>query len=59
MDPIHTLRTILHVKKDSPEEMPTEQSLEEFVARIILEMGKKIPGRRNSIYKDMVRTDKR
>lgn len=59
MDPIHTLRIILHVKKDSLEEMPTELSIEDFVERIILEMENKIPGRRNNIYKGTVRTDQR
>lgn len=31
VDPIHTLGMMLHVKKDSLEEMPTELSLEGFV----------------------------
>lgn len=38
--------------------MPTELNLEGFVD-IILEKKKKIPGRRNSICKATVRTDKR
>lgn len=57
--PIHTLGKMLHAKKYFLEEMPTELSLEGFVEKIILEMRKMIPGRRNSINKGTVRTDKR
>lgn len=57
--PIHTLEMMLHVRKDFLEEMPTELNLEEFVERIILEMRKKIPGRRTSTCKKSLKTDKR
>lgn len=59
MDPIYTLEIMLHVKKDLLQKIPTELSIEEFVERIILKMRKEITGRRNSIYKGNVRTDKR
>lgn len=50
---------ILQVKKDFLQEMPTELSLEGFVERTDLKMGNKIPGKRNSICKGTLRTDKR
>ena len=56
---IHTLGKMLHAKKNFLEEMPTELSLEGFVEKIILEIRKMIPGRRISISKGTVRTDKR
>ena len=57
--PPPTLGKMLHAKKDFLEEMPTELSLEGFVEKIILEMKMIILGRRNSISKGTVRTDKR
>lgn len=57
--PIHTLGKMLHAKKNFLGEMPTELSLDGFVEKIILEMRKMIPGKRNSISKGTVRTDKR
>lgn len=58
---IQTLGMMLHInKKDLLEEMPTGLSLEGFIERIILDMGKKkIPRRRNNICKGIAKTDKR